>query len=200
MFGREYTGEENKFIRDNYKAMSDEEIATALGRTPRSIRAHRRLMGLSKGTGVPKKWSDKEIEFLTNNYETMTDKEIGETIKRSEQSVLHYRQRRGLSKPNRSNNKIPWTEEEKKYVRDHYETMSDEDVGKALNRTKKAIQNYRYKNKLTRKTEVRRPPKRNQTEMRAERSARYIALKLGIPLEKLREITHRRLKEWENTN
>lgn len=155
MNGREYTDEENRFIQDNYKTMTDAEIASRLGRTFRSIRGRRRLLGLRKGNCVPRTWSEKDIKFLKDNYETMTDREIGEVVERSESAVLHCRQRLGLDKK-------------------HLTRIPRKPGGK--------------KPLLPKKLDL-------ETKQRAERSARHIAAKLGVPLEKLREITQKMVKE-----
>ncbi len=51
---KRYTEEEDRFIRDNYLNMSDEEIGNVLGRTKNSIKIHRnRKLGIHRNRFIP---------------------------------------------------------------------------------------------------------------------------------------------------
>lgn len=62
----EWRPEETKFLRDNYKSMSLEDLAHNLLRTQSSISVKANRMRLRKREGI---WTDEEKEIMAKNYE-----------------------------------------------------------------------------------------------------------------------------------
>lgn len=61
--GYHYSGEEEKFLRDNWKTKTDEEIGRILGRTPESVARKRKSLDLIKRPGRPSKEEIKEAKL-----------------------------------------------------------------------------------------------------------------------------------------
>lgn len=81
--------EEDNYIKNNFKKVSDEEMAKELGRSSAAVSVRRSYLGLSRR--AKHDWSDEEDEFIIKNYESMTDAEIGNELGRSTSSVRSRR-------------------------------------------------------------------------------------------------------------
>ena len=81
-----FNEEQEKFILENYQAMSNEEIANTLGTefNRQQINSWLQHRGLKKnGKGIVYKnqiFSNEDIEFIKQHYETMTSSEIGDVL------------------------------------------------------------------------------------------------------------------------
>ena len=85
--------EQEQFILDNYKTMSNEEIAIALGTEFKREQINSWLIhrGIKRsGKGVKYKhqiFSEDDVKFIINNYYTMTSSEIGKVLGFSDKQI-----------------------------------------------------------------------------------------------------------------
>lgn len=84
-----FTEEADSFLRENYKAMTLDELAEAMCRNPKAIWQRLKDLGLSKSRGrrPPKPFAEDEKEYITANLGKKTVKEIAEDLGRSKGSV-----------------------------------------------------------------------------------------------------------------
>ena len=90
---KNWTIEEENFIRENYYKLEAKEIAEHLGRTLSSVQ-HK----ISRMEIVGKRWTDEEIEYLKNNYLVKTNKELSKELNRSKSAIDLKINRLGLVK------------------------------------------------------------------------------------------------------
>jgi len=91
----EWIGEEDDFVRENWKDMSDEKIGELIGRSAKAVK-HRRnaVLGLHRRD---EPWSDEEEKFLEENYGGMETRKISEALDRSRMAVCRKAHELGLS-------------------------------------------------------------------------------------------------------
>lgn len=81
-----WTEEENRFIRENYTVMSDQDMADLLGKTRKAVRSHRSYMGLLRQeTNTP--WTIEEVMYLDANWGHKTLRKIAKHLGKTEQAV-----------------------------------------------------------------------------------------------------------------
>lgn len=98
---KRFTEKEIKFLKENYKKMSIEELAKELGRTEKSVRAKVERIGLKLSDlkrNQPKKLTEKEVNFIKENYQSMSDEKIARELNISEAMVSRKRLNLGLRK------------------------------------------------------------------------------------------------------
>lgn len=79
------------------------------------------------------RFTQDEIEFIQNNYQVLSVDEIASHLDRSAKGVRNKIERLGLSLRELPRNNHSWSEDEIKYLTDHY-TLSDVQLRKKLNR------------------------------------------------------------------
>lgn len=91
----EWIKEEDDFVRENWKNMSDEKIGELIGRTARAVK-HRRnaVLGLHRRD---EPWSNEEEKFLEESYGGMETRKISEALDRSPKAVRRKAHELGLS-------------------------------------------------------------------------------------------------------
>lgn len=84
-----WTNEEIQFLNDNWRAMTDEQLAKHLGRTKSSVLGKRNLLGLlGKDIANRKKsWSEDELARLEEMWGTYTIPQIAKRLGRSNHAV-----------------------------------------------------------------------------------------------------------------
>lgn len=92
-------------------------------------------------------WSKKEISIIKNNYHLYT---VGEMMKllpnRSRNSIIA--QAKNLGVTNKTIIESNFSKEEKQFVYDNYNKLTDKEIGDILNRSSYGINNYRSRNGL----------------------------------------------------
>lgn len=89
--------EETEFLRDNYKAMSDSDIAKILGKTTKSVKSHRNYLGLLHGTNR-KPWTIEEVTYLIENWGEKTIHQIAKNLGRTPAAVKTRAIKEGLGR------------------------------------------------------------------------------------------------------
>lgn len=93
---------------------------------------------------IVRAWTQDEEEFIRKHYQEMSDEEMANVLGRTEAGVQQHRVKLGCFRPRKGVHGEPWTDEEIKFVRDHWRKMSDAEIAKALGtRSRRAIRNLR---------------------------------------------------------
>lgn len=88
----EWSTEEEKYLKENYKEKRSKEIGRELGRSAKAIRDRAYSLGLKKNPD----WTEEEIQFLRENFGDMTAQEISEKMNRTEVAVRDKAGKLGL--------------------------------------------------------------------------------------------------------
>lgn len=150
----DYSDKEIKFIRDNYLKLNNKQIARKLKRTQAGIMAIALKLGLAgnqqKMNLILKSrtdlYSERELDFVRKNYFKMTNAKIAEKLNRSEKGLFDVAKRLGLvgfreKKQSwvRGNLETHYTLAEKNFISNNYLKMTNDQIGKKLNRTAAGI-------------------------------------------------------------
>ena len=168
-----WTKDDDKFLKNNYGKLINEEIAKRLGRTEKAIQLRVSKMGLRKNKS--RKWTKEEDEFLKSNYGKLINKEIAKKLGRTEKAI--QLRANGMDIHDGSFGKS-WTKREEKFLKDNHEDKIVSEIATILGRTESSIVNKLYKMGLsglrsndprkTWKEEEINFLKENYTEMTAE--------------------------------
>lgn len=159
-----WTEKEIKFLQDNWKELSDEQMSEKLNKQVGGIKYKRQELGLYR---APQKqfWEDWEIEYLHNNFYDALQEEIEKTLSnRNWETIRSYatktlklnRARFAVDNINENdfkqinyNTDIPikhkkaWTKEDDDYILENWASKSDEELAKYLGRTPVAVKKHR---------------------------------------------------------
>lgn len=119
------------YIEENYDKMSDQEIASTLNRSARSVSRKRRSLSIMR-TEVGE-WTERDTKYLTENYLSLSDEEIGNYIGKPKSSVLAKRSRMKLRKMD------SWTDEEDNHLFKLFRTKTYKEIGDILNKTESSV-------------------------------------------------------------
>lgn len=92
-----WTDAENRFLRDNYPTMPDEEISARLGRSLAAIHHQAERQGITK-TGLYSDWTEDEDELLGDLYGTMAPDRLADLLGRTQSALTHRAMRLGVNK------------------------------------------------------------------------------------------------------
>ena len=101
---KRYTPEELKFIKNNYKKMTVEQIAKSLDRSEKAVRSKIEQLGLKLSNlkrNEPFKWTADKEKVILENYQKISDYEVAKLLDTSEGIVFRKRKRMGLIKKTR---------------------------------------------------------------------------------------------------
>jgi DNA-binding CsgD family transcriptional regulator len=135
-----FTPENDKYIIRNCDRLTDQEIASAIGK-PVSAVTYRRLSVLKRKKNNRKSFSRMENQFILRNYRRMTDSEIARYLNRSLISVTHHRNRI-LKCPKRIVRSF--SKAENRYILNNYFRLTDREMAEKLNRSKASVSVHRH--------------------------------------------------------
>jgi len=141
---KEWSAEEEGYLRCNYHTVSNKQIAAVLGRTASMLHHKAKRLKIT----APNYWSPEEIETLRQLWqEGKTCREIGETLGKTEHAVDHavVKQQRDFGLPGRIKH---WSKEEQEYLIKHYQGTSLDRIAAALGRTNGMTQGMARRLKL----------------------------------------------------
>jgi hypothetical protein len=85
---QQWTGEEDRLLRNNYGKISLDELAEKLGRTQHGIYAHARALGLTrKHKSARAGWTDEEVAYLKAHYKTSRKPELCKKLNKGTNSL-----------------------------------------------------------------------------------------------------------------
>lgn len=96
---RNWTAEENAFLRANYGKLSRAEIARRLGRREKVVAAQELLLGLRQKQPARRMWSVAELEYLQTHYGKVPVAEIAAHLGRAPAGVALKAGQLGLTRP-----------------------------------------------------------------------------------------------------
>lgn len=136
---KQWTIEDEQYLRDNYDKKTVEEIASYLNRTTYAVRNKAKKMGMHRVTDViPGVWKEVEEEYLKKHYCNTSAAEIGEKIGKSAMAVRKKAQKLGL-KPETREGLKQWTDKEIAYLEKNYQTLGLKVIVKKLKRTRSSV-------------------------------------------------------------
>lgn len=139
-----WSAEEEDYLRCNYHAIGNKQIAASLGRTASML--HHKATRLK--ITAPNYWSSEEIETLRRLWQQgKTCREIGETLGKTEHAVDHAvaKQQRDFGLPERIKH---WSKKEQEYLIKHFQGTSLDRIAAALGRTRGMTQGMARRLKL----------------------------------------------------
>lgn len=134
--GKEWTAEEENFIKENYEKFSYDEIAVKLNRTKKSVIHKAGILGLKRHER--NSWTEDQIKVLKENFDNMSLNELATLLSRDLGSVRDKCKGLGLHRGTRKH----WTDEERKFISENYDKLTFGEIGKVLGRTAKAVVHY----------------------------------------------------------
>ena len=99
--GKTWTEGEEAYLRTHWRNKTDEDFSKVLQRSPASIYAKRKNMGVWERKKVVNTLNDFTTEedlFIANNYMKMLDQEIADKLGRKRQQICDRRKKLGLKK------------------------------------------------------------------------------------------------------
>lgn len=79
-----------------------------------------------------KPWTTHDDQYLYDNYQTMTAEQVAGCLGRTRASVANRIAKLGLKKDLRCPSGEKWTPEQDRYIRDHWQELSDEEIAAAV--------------------------------------------------------------------
>lgn len=132
-----WTPEDKRFLKENFKTMSDGEIADRLGRSARGVSHMRNRLGLGPSKRAPAKGSwTKEMDATVQHNPDMPIEDLARLLKRTPVAVTHRRQHLGLTK---SRSETYWKPREDSVLLDNPDKHPKWLAEKLENRTEIAI-------------------------------------------------------------
>lgn len=130
---RPWTEKEDEAIRQHYDKDGSLYLVRLLGRPRKRVQTRARMLGV--WGGAPR-WNASEEEYLRENYADTARAELASELGRSVQSVNHKLRKMGLTE----RVSRPWEDEEIAFLKDHYATMTCEEIAdELLDRTHEAV-------------------------------------------------------------
>lgn len=150
-FGR-FTVEEDDLVREVYAISGDWELENNIKRLIESRMPHRSVKSIQcrahkLGLHIRDAWSEKEKAFVVENFYTMTMSEIAKELGRTDNAVYLMTKKLNLG----GAPMFKYTDNDFKFVADHYLNMSDEEIGRAIHRAGNSIKEFRRAHGLYRR-------------------------------------------------
>ena len=137
-----WTEEDLDILKENYFIMSEKEISKLMNYRHSAYAINtkaRRHFGFSKD----KKWTDEEIDILKKYYSTESIEYVMDKLpNRTYQAIGKKANLLGMYSYFTLNNY--WNDEETQILLDNWETKSDEEIAKILNKNKRSISEKRW--------------------------------------------------------
>lgn len=161
---KKWVKEEETFLQENFKKLSDNEIGLSLNRTSGSVERKRNKLGLRKNAKTTIFSLDTELEIIGSN---LTYSEIAEKYAiNTDQARQIFRKH--LADKLYVGNISRWTDIEDEFLKQNYLFMGDSTIGKKLSRSPNSVLKRRLKLGLKREFHIiENPPERfwNENEI-----------------------------------
>lgn len=129
---KKWTEEEEQFLRDNYRSMSNSKLAKALGRTKHSVDGRIKKLNLKRRAkrkpSESRRWTVEEDAFLESNYMNMPHAKIAKALNRTVPSIRMRCKGLGFTKSSPS----MWTDEEDQFLRGNYKDLTYQQIADKL--------------------------------------------------------------------
>lgn len=136
---KQWTSEDEQYLRDNYDKCTVEDIASYLKRTPHAVRSKAKKMNMHREkTANPSLWKEEEEEYLKKYYLNTSAAEIGKKLGKTATAVKKKAGKLGL-KPEKREGFNPWKAKEIAYLVKNYQSLGLKKITKTLKRTRSSV-------------------------------------------------------------
>lgn len=143
---KKWTKEEEQYIIDNYKEMTDEEIGKHLNRTRHAVRVRRsKVLGINKAGHRKGMYTKEEEQYIADNLHKGVGA-IAQKLGRTNSGIQNKITMMGLSRSIHV-----WTDEERQFVADNFLTMSDKKISEVLGLSESSVAARRREMGLTKR-------------------------------------------------
>lgn len=130
---RTYTDEELQYIKDNWGSVAVNDMARNLGVSRTMIQNQADKMGLPKlGNNPYRKWTDIELTKLKNLSNTKSITELAKYFKTTNDAIITVAH---INRIKLNDDKIHWTEDDNKLLRELAKTLDLSEIALKMNRT-----------------------------------------------------------------
>ena len=130
---KRWTEAEDEAIRQHYEEKGSKYLVKLLGRSRSAVQGRAQKIGV---WGGDPRWKPVEEEYMRERYHDTSRAEMAEYLGRSIQAINHKLRFMGLTEQQSR----PWEPEEIAFLRDHYGTMTCEEIAdELLDRTHEAV-------------------------------------------------------------
>lgn len=140
-----WTNKDVELLKENYGKLKPCELVSLFDNrhTYKAISTKAKKLNLC----TRKFWTDEEINIMKENYSNCSIEEMMKLLpNRSRHSIIGKAVK--LKLKNKTILDYRFSDEEKMFVVNNYETMSDREISEKLGRSETSINNYRFRNKL----------------------------------------------------
>ena len=136
---KQWTIEDEQYLRDNYDKKTVEEIASYLNRTTHAVRNKAKKMDMHRvKDAIPGVWKEVEEEYLKKCYCNTSAAEIGKKLGKTTTAVKKKAAKLGL-KPEKRDGFNPWTAKEIAYLVKNYQALGLKKIAKTLKRSRSSV-------------------------------------------------------------
>ena len=135
----DFSDAEDSFIKANFLAMTDSQLAQNLDRPGKAI-TYRRLVVLGCKKISRRNFTEAENKFILDNYRKSSDREMAGILNRSLISVTHHRNRILRRRKRAIKGYSP---AENNFIQKNYLKMTDGEIAAVLRRTKASVAVHR---------------------------------------------------------
>ena len=144
---RDWTEDEVQYLRDHYILDGPSSCAAVLNRSRVSCSGKARNMGIL--SHHKKDWTDEEDQYLREHYVCDGSKKCAAVLGRTTSSCSSRIFNLGIGKKQKKKRSgLSWTDEEKKYLQENYETLGPAACAQTLKRTRNSCASMAAKMKL----------------------------------------------------
>jgi len=145
-----WTSNDIEFLQNNFKKMSDEQLAEKLNRTPQSVERKRNRLKLKKNSSSSTFTLEEELEIISSN---LTYEEIASKYDITREQARYIFRKHGSTDKYVSTSR-KWTKEDEEFLKQHYLNKGDKEIAGILNRTPDGVLRKRIKLSLHRETHI----------------------------------------------
>lgn len=163
-----WTEWEVRYLRRNYGNKSTDSIARTLKRTRESVKLKAQKLGLCKERA--QRWTDAEKETLRQLYPNpkISLAEVARRIGRPEKGVVKQARKMGLDRPYWPHE---WTEEEHRFLVQHYKRMSFVKIAERLGLSVSAVSHYANRHGFRRRPSVHSSKQKTEKALETHRES-----------------------------
>lgn len=137
-----WTEYDTNFLIQKHGILTNKQIAKALEmrHSPSCVATKAKSLGLKNN----RYWTEQELEILKNNYSTKTFDEVLKLLpNRTSEAILGQAKKLGIH--SKYNVETYYTEEQKQYIINNFNILSDIEIANALNKPLSGVQEQRRK-------------------------------------------------------
>lgn len=135
--GRKWTDEEVQFLKENYFKLSPKEISLRFDgrRTPDAVSTKAfKAFGYSRDDD----WSTEELQTVKDNYSTMPIEGLQKLLPgRTQNAIINKGKQLGIKSLFYLT--TYWSDEDTKFLSDHWETYSDSEIAEMIGKSKDSV-------------------------------------------------------------